>query len=63
MYGGVIKDKKVSKSIIGIIEDYIKDMSNHVFIKSDMRKKNLQDNNSYEVTMVLPPVYFISYNT
>ncbi|USF25062.1 MULTISPECIES: DUF5675 family protein [Bacteria] len=43
----VIKDKKVSKSIIGIIEDYIKDMSNHVFIKSDMRKKNLQDNNSY----------------
>ena len=22
-------------------------MSNHVFIKSDMRKKNLQDNNSY----------------
>lgn len=44
----VIKDKKVSKSIIGIIEDYIKDMSNHVFIKSDMHKK------IYKITTVMP---------
>ncbi len=42
-----IKLKLFLSTVIGIIEDYIKDMSNHVFIKSDMRKKNLQDNNSY----------------